>query len=192
MFMTLTRNFLFFTAALSACSNAVSTAPEPWEPGCESPAFQCQSVAGSGVHLFTSAMIHSIEPTGSGHIQRSTDIIELSGDLEGRVLYQPVSVFDFTAGTLVNTGNQVFSGTVFGSEPVMIHDDTFRFEVDLATGATVGTVEFDRVIAGPHIQCWLDVVGTGMTPEGDALVDYTGVCRITQPVPATNSLRRKR
>jgi hypothetical protein len=41
------------------------------------------------VHYFTTAMIHSQTPTATGMIQRSTDIIELSGDLKGRVLYHP-------------------------------------------------------------------------------------------------------
>ena len=45
-----------------------------------------------------------------------------------------------TAGTLVNTGDQVYSGTIAGSAPVMIHDDQFRFEVNLATGEESGRV----------------------------------------------------
>ena len=137
------------------------------------------SVAGTGVHYFTSAIVHSSEPTETGMIQRSTETVELTGDLVGRILYHPVSVFDFNQNTLVNTGSQVFSGTVLGSDPVLIHDDEFRFEVDLATGETIGEVHLVDRIAGPRIRCHLEVVGTGqMTPEGDAIVDYTGECRV--------------
>jgi hypothetical protein len=135
-------------------------------------------VSGTAVHFFTTALIHSQKSTAVGMIQRSTDIIELSGDLQGRVLYHPTSVFDFVQGTLVNTGNQVFSGTVLGSAPVMLHDDEFRFVVDLKTGNTEsGEVHLSDRIAGPKIRCDLFVVGSGTkTPEGNAIVDYSGTC----------------
>ena len=137
-----------------------------------------RAVSGRAVHYFTTAMIHSQTPTATGMIQRSTDIIELSGDLKGRVLYHPTSVFDFVKGTLVNTGNQVFSGTVLGSAPVLLHDDEFRFEVDLNTGGLEsGEVHLTDRIAGPKIRCDLVAVGVGeKTPEGDAIVDYSGTC----------------
>lgn len=136
-------------------------------------------VSGTGIHYFTTALIHSKEPTPTGHIQRSTDTVELDGDLKGRVLYHPVSTFDFAAGTLVNTGHQVFSGTVLGSEPVLIYDDEFRFEVNLFTGETVGKIYLLRTMAGPKTQCELEAVGTGTTtPEGDAILEYTGRCKI--------------
>ena len=35
-------------------------------------------------------------------------------------------------------GDQIFSGTIAGSDLVMIHDSKFRFEVNLATGAETG------------------------------------------------------
>ena len=137
-----------------------------------------RAVSGRAVHYFTTAIIHSQTPTATGMIQRSTDIIELSGDLKGRVLYHPTSVFDFVKGTLVNTGNQVFSGTVLGSSPVLLHDDEFRFEVDLNTGGLEsGEVHLTDRIAGPKIQCDLVAVGAGeKTPEGDSVVDYSGTC----------------
>ena len=139
-----------------------------WEP-----------VSGSGVHYFATGIIHSTEPTATGMIQRTTETVELDGDLIGRILYHPVSVFDFVAGTLVNTGNQVFSGTVLGSEPVLIHDDQFRFEVDLNTGVTFGEVHLVDRITGPRVRCHLEVTGSGqVTPNGDAIVDYTGVCKV--------------
>ncbi len=137
-------------------------------------------VSGVGVHYFTTAMIHSQQPTASGMVQRSTDIVELDGDLKGRLLYHPVSVFDFAAGTLVNTGHQVFSGTVLGSDPVLIYDDEFRFDVNLASGETTGKVYLLDPITGPKTQCELDVVGTGATPAGDATVAYTGRCKVKQ------------
>lgn len=143
----------------------------------ETPAIT-QAVSGSAVHFFTTAIIHSQQPTETGMIQRSTEIVELSGDLRGRVLYHPTSVFDFVNGTLVNTGNQVFSGTVRGSAPVLLHDDEFRFEVDLNTGGVEsGEVHFSDRIVGPKIRCDLVIAGTGAkTPEGNGIVDYTGTC----------------
>ena len=137
-----------------------------------------RAVSWRAVHYFTTAIIHSQTPTATGMIQRSTDIIELSGDLKGRVLYHPISVFDFVKGTLVNTGNQVFSGTVLGSSPVLLHDDEFRFEVDLNTGGLEsGEVHLTDRIAGPKIRCDLVAVGAGeTTPEGDSIVDYSGTC----------------
>lgn len=140
------------------------------------------AVSGSAVHFLSTAVVHSQEPTANGMVQRSTDVIELRGDLSGYVLYHPTSVFDFEAGTLVNTGTQIFSGTVAGSAPVILHDDTFRFEVDLATGATTGVVYLgrskDAPLKGTWYECTLDVVGTGVTPEGDNLSDYTGECTL--------------
>jgi hypothetical protein len=137
-----------------------------------------RSVSGTAVHYFTTAIIHSQTPTATGMIQRSTDIIELTGDLHGRVLYHPTSVFDFVKGTLVNTGHQVFSGTVLGSAPVLLHDDEFRFEVDLNTGGLEsGEVHLSDRIAGPKIRCDLVAVGAGAkTPEGNSIVDYRGAC----------------
>jgi hypothetical protein len=137
-------------------------------------------VTGEGVHHFTTAIIHTAELTETGMmIQRSTDIVSLTGDLTGSILYHATSTFDSQAGTLVNTGSQFFSGTVAGSEPVVLFDDKFRFEVDLATSETVGEVHLRRskdMGDGSWFECDLEVVGTGMTPEGDAMVDYTGTC----------------
>jgi hypothetical protein len=84
-------------------------------------------VTGSGIDQLSGAIVHSKQPTSTGVIQRSTETVELSGDLRGRVLYHVTSVFNFKAGTLVNPGDQVFSGTVAGSEPVLLHDSKFRF-----------------------------------------------------------------
>ena len=93
------------------------------------------------------------------------------------VLYHPTSIFDFVNGTLVNTGHQVFSGTVLGSAPVMLYDDDFRFEVNLKTGIEYGEVHLHDRLAGPKVRCDLVVTGTGVkTPEGNLLADYTGTC----------------
>lgn len=135
-------------------------------------------VSGSGFDDLVNAIVHSKEPTPAGMIQKSTEIVELRGDLNGRVLYHVTSVFDFAAGTLVNTGDQVYSGTVAGWAPVLIHDDQFRFEVNLGTGAETGKAYLFNHIAGPKVQCELDVVGTGLTPEGNPTFDYTGTCTI--------------
>ncbi len=138
------------------------------------------SVSGSAVHYFTTGIVHAEEPTADGLVKRSTEIIELTGDLNGYILYHPTSVIDDAAGTLVNTGTQVFSGTVAGSGPVILHDDSFRFEVDLATGETMGEVHLRRSADAPHPEYWYDcdlvVVGTGVTPEGDGLAEYSGTC----------------
>jgi hypothetical protein len=133
-------------------------------------------VTGSGMDHLDTAIVHSKEDTPTGVIQLSTETVDLVGDLKGRVLYHVTSVFDFVHGTLVNTGDEVYSGTVAGSAPVMIHDDQFRFTVNLATGKEQGRVFlFDR-IAGPKVRCQLDVVGTGVNSEGNPTFTYTGEC----------------
>jgi hypothetical protein len=145
------------------------------------------TVAGSGVHYFSTAVVHSTEPTPTGIIQRSTETVDLTGDLTGRLLYHPTSVFDFVQGTLVNTGSQVFSGTVLGSAPVMLYDDEFKFEVNLNTGATTGEAHLAHSLAGPKVRCHLRVTGTGLTAEGNATFDYTGECRFRgQPAAGLN------
>ena len=133
-------------------------------------------VAGSGTDLLNGAIVHSEKKTATGKFLKSTEIIELNGDLHGRVLYHVMSTIDLEKGTLVNTGDQVFSGTIAGSEPVMLHDSRFRFEVNLATGAESGAVYLFNHIAGPHIQCTLKVVGTGRNGEGNPTFDYEGEC----------------
>lgn len=134
------------------------------------------SVAGSGFDDLANAIVHWQIPTPSGTIQQSTEIVELFGDLRGRVLYHVTSVLDFVNGTLVNTGDQVFSGTIAGSRPVMIHDDQFRFEVNLITGSESGTVLLFDHIAGPKVRCALHVVGTGLNGAGNPTFDYRGEC----------------
>jgi hypothetical protein len=133
-------------------------------------------VAGSGVDDLNHALVHWKKPTATGMIQQSTEIVELTGDLKGRVLYHVTSVFDFVNGTLVNTGDQVYSGTIGSSAPVMIHDDQFRFDVNLITGSEAGEVFLFNHIAGPKVRCKLAIVGTGLTSEGNPMFDYTGTC----------------
>jgi len=133
-------------------------------------------VAGSGFDDLKNAIVHWKKPTPTGLIQQSTEIVELDGDLKGRVLYHVTSVFDFANSTLVNTGDQVFSGTIRGSAPVLIHDDQFRFDVNLSTGAESGTVYLFNRLAGPKVRCLLDVVGTGFNDVGNPTFQYTGEC----------------
>ena len=133
-------------------------------------------VTGSGFDALNAAIVHSQEPTPTGMVQKSTETIELKGDLTGKVLYHVTSVFDFVNGTLVNTGEEVYSGTIAGSEPVMIHDDQFRFDVNLATGAESGQVYLFNHIAGPKVRCTLHVVGTGLNSDGNPTFDYSGEC----------------
>jgi hypothetical protein len=139
------------------------------------------AVAGSGEDQLSTAVVHAQETTPTGKIQKSTEVVVLSGDLKGFVLYHVTSVFDFAAGTLVNTGDQVFSGTVVGSAPVMIHDDQFRFRVNLATGEESGKVYLFDHVAGPKVRCQLVVVGTGLTAEGNPTFDYHGTCTFRGP-----------
>jgi hypothetical protein len=133
-------------------------------------------VAGTGVDHLDTILVHSKQETPTGLIQKSTEIVELEGSLKGRVLYHVTSVFDFVHGTLVNTGDQVYSGTIAGSAPVMIHDDQFRFEVNLNTGQESGKVYLFDHIAGPKVRCRLDVVGTGLNADGNPTFTYSGEC----------------
>jgi hypothetical protein len=135
-------------------------------------------VSGTGVDRLDTAIVHSKTDTATGMIQRSTETVDLGGSLNGRVLYHVTSVFDFVHGTLVNTGDQVYSGTIAGSAPVMLHDDQFRFEVNLNTGTESGQVFLVDHIAGPKIRCTLDVTGTGMNADGNPTFAYTGLCTI--------------
>ena len=134
-----------FRAAHLVALVALSFVPAPTGEGCvladlPSAATTTVSVAGSGEDHLSTAIVHTQETTPTGKILKSTEIVSLTGDLKGSVLYHVTSVFDFAAGTLVNTGDQVYSGTIANSPPVMLHDDQFRFEVDLVTGEETGQV----------------------------------------------------
>jgi hypothetical protein len=133
-------------------------------------------VAGSGTDFLNGAIVHSKRETPTGVIQKSTETVELKGDLIGRVLYHVTSTIDFANNTLVNAGDQVFSGTIAGSEPVMIHDGRFSFHANLKTGAETGSVYLVDHIAGPRVQCTLHVVGTGKDANANPTFDYTGQC----------------
>jgi hypothetical protein len=133
-------------------------------------------VTGSGTDLVNGAIVHSKKETPTGTIEKSTGSVELKGDLTGRVLYHVTSTYDTTNDTLVNTGDQVFSGTVANSEPVMIHDARFRFDVNLKTGVEAGYVYLFDHIAGPRVRCTLHVVGTGKDADANPTFDYTGQC----------------
>ena len=134
------------------------------------------AVSGSGMDHLVGALVHTKKNTATGSIQQSTEIVDLTGDLKGRVLYHVTTVIDSIHGTLVNTGDQVYSGTIGDSAPVMLHDDHFRFNVDLKTGGEKGRVYLVDHIAGPRVRCTLDVVGTGMNPDGNPTFTYTGQC----------------
>jgi hypothetical protein len=141
---------------------------------------QSMSVSGSGVDLASEAIVHSEENTPTGLIKRLTEIVRLEGDLSGYVLYQATQQFDFVANTLVVTGENFFSGTIAGSDPVILRSDESRFEVDLATGEEVGNVHLtrsnDASDKGSWYECDLAVVGTGLTPEGNPTFEYSGEC----------------
>jgi len=136
-----------------------------------------QRVSGQAVHYFPTAILHLSRETQAGKIEQSTDTIDLTGDLTGRIVYHVTSEFDYAAGTLVNTGHQVFSGTVLGGEPVLLLDDNFIFTVDLNSGDTLGKVFLTRTLTGERTHCRLTVTGTGFDAEGNGLADYRGHCR---------------
>jgi hypothetical protein len=137
-------------------------------------------VSGHGIDLASEAIVHSEESTPTGMVRTLTEIVRLTGDVEGYVLYQPTQEFDFTANTLVVTGSNVFSGTIAGSDPVILRSDESHFEVDLTTGEETGRVHLTRSKDAPRRGSWFDcdlvVVGTGHTPEGDPTFDYRGTC----------------
>ncbi len=133
-------------------------------------------VTGTGTDLLNGAIVHSKRQTPTGMIQRSTETVELKGDLNGRILYHVTSTFDFANDSLVNTGDQVFSGTVAGSDPVMIHDGRFRFHANLKTGADTGSVQLVDHIAGPWVKCMLQVIGTGKDADANPTFNYSGHC----------------
>ena len=133
-------------------------------------------VAGGGFDSLNTAIVHSKQDTPTGSIQTSTETVELTGSLIGRVLYQVTTAIDTAHGTLVNTGHSVFSGTIAGSAPVLIHDDQSRFEVNLVTGKERGQVSLADHLSGPKVRCTLDVVGTGVNADGNPTFTYTGQC----------------
>ncbi len=136
------------------------------------------AVSGSAVHYFDTKIVHRSNETAGGLWEITTETIDLSGDLEGRVLYQPTSNYDFVSGTLVNTGKQVFSGTILDSEPVVIFDDRFRFEVDLNTGVVQGQVFLSNSISGPKMDCEIDVSSSSPQVDGKVESTYAGYCRL--------------
>ena len=137
-------------------------------------------VSGSGMDIASEAIIHSEETTATGMIRTLTEIVELDGDVHGKVLYQARQEFDFVANTLVVTGENVFSGTIAGLGPVILRSDESRFDVNLATGEETGNVHLTRSNDAPDKGSWYDcdlvVVGTGQTPEGNPTFDYSGTC----------------
>lgn len=142
-------------------------------------------VAGSGTDLLNGTVVYSKTPTPTGMIQKGTEIIELTGDLTGKILYHVTTVIDNQKGTLTNTGDQVFSGTILGSDPVMLHDSRFHFQVNLATGADSGSAYLDDHIAGPKVKCELNVTGTGKAADGNPTFHYSGTCRFSSRAKET-------
>lgn len=142
-----------------------------------------QKVSGTAIHYFDvdvpgrNVITHQATSTETGVILRTTETIDIFGDLNGRALYHPETVIDETTGTLVNTGKQVFSGTVLGKGPFLLLDEFFRVDVNLVTGETNGTVLLIDPLDGSRVQCVLRIVGRGQTNEGNGKADYTGRCR---------------
>lgn len=139
-----------------------------------------QDISGTAIHYASTSMPHpnTYQPTTTGFTLISTDFVELSGDLEGRGLFQPFTTFDGVENTIVNTGHQVFSGTVLGSHPVMLYDEDFSFLIDLDTGETTGEILLIDPLAGPRVRCIFSMQSTGQDAAGNNLSDYSGQCRI--------------
>ena len=170
------RPFFTLVAVALVVNSAVVRAQAPLAVTSSESGIAVVAVTGSGVDHLVTAIVHSKENTPTGSIQQSTEIVDLTGDLKGRVLYHVTTVLDSVHATLVNTGNEVYSGTIGGSAPVMLHDDHFRFDVDLKTGSEKGRVYLVDHIAGPKVRCTLDVVGTGLNAEGNPTFAYKGEC----------------
>ena len=137
------------------------------------------SVSGSGIDIASEAIIHSELTTPTGMIRMLTEIVELTGDVNGKVLYQATQEFDFAANTLVVTGENVFSGTIAGSDPVILRSDESRFEVDLATGEeTGGAPHSQQRCPGQGILVRLRPPGRRNRPDtgGKPTFDYSGTC----------------
>jgi hypothetical protein len=162
------RGFLLATVMVTSASGVIAD---------EAGTNRTIQVSGTGTDLLNGAVVHSKKPTPTGTMQKGTEIVELNGDLSGKILYHVTTVIDNQKATLTNTGDQVFSGTIAGSEPVMIHDSRFRFEVNLATGAESGSVYLVDRIAGPLVKCKLKVTGTGKSADGNPAFRYAGNCR---------------
>lgn len=169
---------LLTVGGLAAGSAAAAPSQAPGQ-------LRTEDVSGTGVHRFTESIVHQEATPDNGFVQRSTDVVELRGDVEGYILYHVTSVIDPVAGTLTNRGEQWFSGTILGSAPVVLHDDQFEFVVQLADGTTAGEVFLRRSGDAPQAAihaCDLHVVGTGeTTPAGDAVVSYAGTCTRARP-----------
>ena len=168
---------VFFILFLTSAATVVFADDD--DESCDGrPGYERIAISGGGIHDFSTQIVHRTKQTGCGKREITTESIELWGDLEGRVLYQPRGVYNFNKGTLVNTGNQVFSGTVKGSRPVMLYDDAFRFEVNLFTGAVHGEVYLTQPISGPRMSCELTVTGDGAQPGEQPEFSYSGFCRV--------------
>jgi hypothetical protein len=169
------RSALLALTAMSAAAFSTMTAACA-QPERFGPRDNTIEVSGNGIHRFTTSIVHAQEPIPNGEIILSTDTIDLFGDLNGRLLYHPVTEIDFANWRLVNTGHQVFSGTVKGSDPVLLYDDEFRFEVDLMTGQVRGEVYLEQTLAGRRTRCELTVEGAGAPPGQDSAFTYEGTC----------------
>jgi hypothetical protein len=137
-------------------------------------------VSGSGVDRADGAIVHSEQQGASGLVRTATEIVELEGDLHGRVLYQVTTRIDAERHKLTNTGRQVYSGTVAGSGPVLLYDDQFVFNVDLTTGAEHGAVYLVHQLGGPAVRCELAVQGGGRDAGGNPAFTYSGECRFAR------------
>jgi hypothetical protein len=174
--MSITRVVRFAGAAAALALSSVALAGSPALAAAPT-APSAVRVAGHGVDWESTAVVHSERQTAAGVIRTSTATVELEGDLHGWVLYQVTTRIDSAKGTLTNTGQQVYSGTILGSKPVLIRDDRFRFDVDTTSGTERGSVYLVHRLAGPPVQCTLSVVGTGKRADGNPTFSYTGECR---------------
>ncbi len=166
------------TGVAAAAVVAVTAALAPAAPSAGAP--RTVQVHGAGVDRADSTIVHSEQQGAGGLVRTATEIVELEGDLHGRVLYQVTTRLDAERHRLTNTGRQVYSGTVAGSGPVLLYDDQFVFHVDLATGAEQGTVYLVHPLAGPSVRCRLSVQGSGRDARGNPTFTYSGACEFAR------------
>ena len=139
-----------------------------------------QDVSGTAIHYASTSWVHpnTFQATETGFTLVSTDFVEIFGDIQGRAVSQLFTTYNEVEGTIVNTGHQVFSGTVFGSDPVMLYDDDFRFEIDLVAGETTGDIYLIDQISGPKVRCIFSMQSTGQDADLNNLSEYFGQCRV--------------
>jgi hypothetical protein len=75
-----TARVVFFVATITGIIGSPALADEPV-------AERTVQVSGTGTDLLNGTVVHSKKPTATGVIQQGTEIVDLTGDLNGKILY---------------------------------------------------------------------------------------------------------